>query len=57
MTKDKVIIFKSFKAMHKYASDLKKYYFSEKVDITFLATESDPESKLILTEPGENIAV
>ena len=57
MTKDKIIIFKSFKAMHKYASDLKKYYFSEKFDITLLATESDPESRLILTEFGENIEV
>lgn len=57
MTKDKIIIFRSYKAMHKYASDLKKYYFSEKLDITLLATESDPESRLILTEHGENIEV
>jgi hypothetical protein len=55
MTKDKIIIFKSYKAMHKYASDLKKYYFSEKVNIRLLAT--DPDAILILTEFGENIEV
>ena len=57
MTKDKVIIFRSFKAMHKYASDLKKYYFSETADILLLATESDPTSRFILTEYGETIEV
>ena len=59
MTKDKIIIFRSYKAMHKYASDLKKYYFTEKVDIKLLATDRVHEEplELLLTEFGENIEV
>jgi hypothetical protein len=45
--------------MHKYASDLKKYYFTEKVDIKLLATDRVHEEplELLLTEFGENIEV
>lgn len=56
MTKDKLIIFKSYKAMHKHALKLQKYYFiSNDIDDRYLAT--DPNSVYILTEWGEYIEV
>lgn len=55
MTRDKIIIFKSYKAMHKYAMQLKKYYFTEDNDFRYLAR--DPDAIYIWDEWGEYIEV
>ena len=54
MTKDKILIFKSYKAMHQHALKVKEYYFSEQ-HARYLAREID--AWFILTENGELIRV
>lgn len=54
MTKDKILIFKSYKAMHQHALRVKEYYFSEQ-HARYLAT--DPDACFILTEHGELIRI